>query len=84
MSDEANLPGGSLTSLNHVLLIKNTLLLLKLYIYIYMYIYIYIYIFILFQTNFIITQLAMFYLQLRFNHHWRPSSGTECSVFRSK
>ena len=35
---------------------------------------------ILFQTNFIITQLAMFDLLLRFDHHRRPSSGTECSV----
>ena len=34
----------------------------------------------LFQTNFIITQLAMFDLLLRFDLHWRPSSGTECSV----
>ena len=29
---------------------------------------------ILFQTNFIITQLVMFYLLLRFDHHRRPSS----------
>ena len=35
---------------------------------------------ILFQKNFIIMQLAMLYLLLRFDHHRRPSSGTECSV----
>ena len=35
---------------------------------------------ILFEKKFIITQLAMFYLLLRFDHHRRPSSGTECSV----
>ena len=35
---------------------------------------------ILFQTNFINTQLAMFYLLLRFDHHRRPTSGTECLV----
>ena len=38
----------------------------------------------LFQTNFIITQLAMFYLLLRFDHHRRPSSGTECSVVTAR
>ena len=31
---------------------------------------------ILFETNFKITQLAMFDLLLRFNHHRPPSSGT--------
>ena len=31
---------------------------------------------ILFETNFKITQLAMFDLILRFNHHRLPSSGT--------
>ena len=35
---------------------------------------------ILFQTNFIITHLAMFYLFVYFNHHRWPSSGTECLV----
>ena len=39
---------------------------------------------ILFQTNFIITRLAMFYLLLRFDHHRRPSSGTECSVVTAR
>ena len=34
---------------------------------------------ILFETNFIISHLAMFDLLLRFDHHQRPSSGTECS-----
>ena len=34
----------------------------------------------LFKTNFIITQLEMFDLFLRFDHHRRPSSGTEWSV----
>ena len=32
------------------------------------------------QTNLIITQLAMFYSLQRFNHHRRPSSGTEWSL----
>ena len=32
---------------------------------------------ILFETNFIITQLAMFDLLLHFDHHRRPSSGTD-------
>ena len=39
---------------------------------------------ILFETNFIITQLAMFNLLLRFDHHRRPSSGTECSVVTAR
>ena len=39
---------------------------------------------ILFQTNFIITQLAMFYLLLRIDHHRRPSSETKCSVVTAR
>ena len=39
---------------------------------------------ILSETNFIITQLAMFYLLLRFDHHRRPSSGTQCSVVTAR
>ena len=39
---------------------------------------------ILFETNFIITQLAMFDLLLRFDHHRRPSSETECSVVTAR
>ena len=39
---------------------------------------------ILFQTNFVITQLAMFDLLLRFDHHLRPSSGSECSVVTAR
>ena len=39
---------------------------------------------ILFETNFIITQLAMFDLLLRFDHHRQPSSGTECSVVTAR
>ena len=38
----------------------------------------------IFQTNFIVMQLAMFYLLLRFDHHRRPSSGTECSVVTAR
>ena len=39
---------------------------------------------ILFQINFIITQLAMFCLLLRFDHHRRPCSGTEYSVVTAR
>ena len=37
-----------------------------------------------FQKNVIITQLAMFYLLLCFDHHRQPSSGTECSVVTAR
>ena len=33
---------------------------------------------------YIITQLAMFDLLLRFDHHRRSSSGTECSVVTAR
>ena len=39
---------------------------------------------ILFETNFIFTQVAMLDLLLRFDHHWRPSSGTECSLVQKQ
>ena len=36
------------------------------------------------QKNFIITQIAMFYLLLCFDHHRWPSLGTECSVVTAR
>ena len=39
---------------------------------------------ILFQTNFLITQPAMFYFLLRFDHIRWPSSRTECSVVTAR
>ena len=39
---------------------------------------------ILFEKKFIIIQLAMFDLLLRFDHYSRPSSGIECSVVTAR
>ena len=39
---------------------------------------------ILFEKKFIITQLAMFELLLRFDHNRRFSSETECSVVNAR